>query len=167
MKMNEKILACRRRAGLSQEALAERLEVSRQAVSRWECGEATPEPAKILQLARTFGVTADWLLDDEMGEWAEEKVEPVDAPATHAQTLDDPPQVAGGEVDRPSVEQQRTGVLAVVIIALVALLYLALFSGIFSSLVGTRLFNVLFTVLSVVIGLALLVIAIVQAVKKR
>lgn len=67
MKMSEKIFHCRQRAGLSQEALAERLGVSRQAVSRWECGETTPEPAKILSIARTFGVTADWLLDDELG----------------------------------------------------------------------------------------------------
>ena len=40
MKLPEKILYCRKRAGLSQEALAERLGVSRQAVSKWETGEA-------------------------------------------------------------------------------------------------------------------------------
>lgn len=67
MKLNEKIFTCRRRAGLSQEELAEKLGVSRQAVSKWECGEAVPEPAKLLLLARTFGVTADWLLDDSLG----------------------------------------------------------------------------------------------------
>ena len=38
MKLSEKILYCRKRAGLSQEALAERLGVSRQAVSKWETG---------------------------------------------------------------------------------------------------------------------------------
>ena len=43
MKLPEKILYCRKRAGLSQEALAERLGVSRQAVSKWETGEALPE----------------------------------------------------------------------------------------------------------------------------
>lgn len=68
MKLNEKIIACRRRAGLSQEALAEQVGVSRQAVSKWECGDAVPEPGKILLLARTFGVTTDWLLDDTLGE---------------------------------------------------------------------------------------------------
>ncbi|MBQ3127375.1 MAG: helix-turn-helix transcriptional regulator, partial [Clostridia bacterium] len=50
MKLNEKITLCRRRAGLSQESLAELVGVSRQAVSKWECGDAVPEPAKILLL---------------------------------------------------------------------------------------------------------------------
>ena len=38
MKLNEKIYACRKKAGLSQEALAERIGVSRQAISKWETG---------------------------------------------------------------------------------------------------------------------------------
>ncbi|MBQ9647002.1 MAG: helix-turn-helix transcriptional regulator, partial [Oscillospiraceae bacterium] len=64
MNLSEKILYCRRRAGLSQEALAERLGVSRQAVSKWETGDATPELDKLRALAETFRVTADWLLSD-------------------------------------------------------------------------------------------------------
>ena len=40
MKLNEKILYCRKRLGLSQEALAERIGVSRQAVSKWETGDS-------------------------------------------------------------------------------------------------------------------------------
>ncbi len=68
MQLNEKIIACRRRAGLSQETLAEQVGVSRQAVSKWECGDAVPEPAKLLALARLFSVTTDWLLDDTLGD---------------------------------------------------------------------------------------------------
>ncbi|MBR3763247.1 MAG: helix-turn-helix domain-containing protein [Clostridia bacterium] len=64
MKLNEKILHCRKRAGLSQEALAERIGVSRQAISKWETGEASPEISKLPLLAQTFAVTTDWLLDD-------------------------------------------------------------------------------------------------------
>ena len=45
--------------------LAERLNVSRQAVSRWEMGSALPDASNILQLSRLFGVTADYLLNDE------------------------------------------------------------------------------------------------------
>lgn len=67
MKLSEKIFHCRQRAGLSQETLAEQLGVSRQAVSRWECGETMPEPMKILAIARAFGVSTDWLLDEEKG----------------------------------------------------------------------------------------------------
>lgn len=65
MRLPEKIFSCRRRLGLSQEQLAERLGVSRQAVSKWETGEAVPELGKLAQLAAVFGVTADWLLSDE------------------------------------------------------------------------------------------------------
>lgn len=65
MTLGDKILYCRKRLGLSQEALAYRLGVSRQAVSKWETGEAVPELGKLALLAKTFGVTADWLLSDE------------------------------------------------------------------------------------------------------
>ena len=65
MKLNEKVFYCRRKAGLSQEALAEELGVSRQAVSKWETGDAVPEISKLLSLAKTFDVTTDWLLSEE------------------------------------------------------------------------------------------------------
>ena len=65
MKLAEKILYCRKKQGLSQEALAEQLGVSRQAVSKWETGEAVPEISKLALLARTFGVTADWLISED------------------------------------------------------------------------------------------------------
>lgn len=65
MKLNEKILYCRKKAGLSQEALAEKLGVSRQAVSKWETAEATPDVGKLAPMARVFGVSIDWLLSDE------------------------------------------------------------------------------------------------------
>ncbi len=67
MKLSDKIWVCRKKAGLSQEALAEKIGVSRQAISKWETGEAAPEITKLPLLARTFSVTADWLLDDEAG----------------------------------------------------------------------------------------------------
>jgi transcriptional regulator with XRE-family HTH domain len=65
MKLQEKILYYRKKSGLSQEALAEKLGVSRQAVSKWETGEAVPEIGKILLLAKTFGITTDSLLNDD------------------------------------------------------------------------------------------------------
>lgn len=64
MKLNEKILHYRKAAKLSQEELAELVGVSRQAVSKWELGEATPEVDKLLALARAFGVTTDELLSE-------------------------------------------------------------------------------------------------------
>ena len=68
MKLHDKIYELRKKEGLSQEALAEKLGVSRQSVSKWETGEATPEVSKLLSLSKLFGVTTDYLLDDEAEE---------------------------------------------------------------------------------------------------
>ncbi len=65
MKLAEKILNLRKQSGLSQEELAEKLNVSRQAVSRWEVGSAQPDASNVLQLSKLFGVTADYLLNDD------------------------------------------------------------------------------------------------------
>lgn len=65
MKLNEKIHFYRTRAKLSQEELAAQVGVSRQAVSKWELGEATPEVSKLAALAKAFGVTTDELLSEE------------------------------------------------------------------------------------------------------
>ena len=65
MKLNEKIYYYRKRAKLSQEELAAQVGVSRQAVSKWELGDATPELDKLAALAKAFGVTADELLSEE------------------------------------------------------------------------------------------------------
>ena len=70
MTIGEKIALRRRNAGLSQEALAGQLGVSRQAVSRWETNESLPDTEKVLQLCRIFGVSADDLLLDQAPETA-------------------------------------------------------------------------------------------------
>ena len=68
MKLSEKILALRRQKGMSQESLAEQLHVSRQAVSRWENGTALPDASNVLQISKLFGVSADYLLNDDWEE---------------------------------------------------------------------------------------------------
>ena len=62
MTFGEKLQKLRQKAGMSQDALAERLDVSRQAVSRWERDETMPETDKVVALADLFGVTTDYLL---------------------------------------------------------------------------------------------------------
>lgn len=64
MKLSDKILTLRKQAGLSQEELAEKMNVSRQALSRWETGAALPDASNIVQLSKLFGVTTDYLLND-------------------------------------------------------------------------------------------------------
>ncbi len=65
MQLSEKIYLCRKKGGLSQEALADQMGISRQAVSKWETGESEPDLSKLRQLAVIFGVSADWLLSDQ------------------------------------------------------------------------------------------------------
>ena len=65
MKLQDKIIKLRKEKGWSQEDLAERLDVSRQAISRWENGTALPDSSNVLQLSKLFHVTADYLLNDD------------------------------------------------------------------------------------------------------
>ena len=64
MTFSEKLIRLRKREGVSQEELAAYLEVSRQAVSRWEQGTALPDAGNLLKLRQRFGVSVDWLLED-------------------------------------------------------------------------------------------------------
>lgn len=64
MTMGEKILNMRKARGWNQEELAERIGVTRQAVSRWESGAAKPDADKIIAICDLFGVSADYLLRD-------------------------------------------------------------------------------------------------------
>lgn len=64
MKLNEKIKLLRTKAGKSQEGLAEILNVSRQAVTKWELGHSSPDILTIVELSKEFGVSTDYLLKD-------------------------------------------------------------------------------------------------------
>lgn len=68
MTFGEKLQKLRARAGLSQDQLAELLDVSRQAVSKWERSEAMPEAEKLVRISRQFGVSTDYLLLEEAEE---------------------------------------------------------------------------------------------------
>ena len=64
MILGEKIAQLRRKNGWSQEELADKMGVSRQAVSKWESGQTMPDLERILRLSSLFGVTIDYLLKD-------------------------------------------------------------------------------------------------------
>lgn len=65
MTFGEKIQMLRKSCGWSQEQLAEQIHVSRQALSKWENGTAIPDTNNVVQLAKLFGVSTDYLLLDE------------------------------------------------------------------------------------------------------
>ena len=104
MNLSGKILYCRKKAGLSQEALAEKLGVSRQAVSKWETGDAVPELSKLVLLAKAFDVTTDWLLSEsepEPEESPEPEIPPVpETPAQSGNWVESIPGVIGRLIRR-------------------------------------------------------------------
>ena len=64
--LSERIYKFRRKSGLSQEQLAEKIGVSRQAISKWESGTSTPELEKLLTLCECFNITLDELVKNEV-----------------------------------------------------------------------------------------------------
>ena len=70
MRVNEKIQYYRKRAGLSQEELGQRLMVSRQTVSLWEKGQTLPTLDNLVRLREIFGVSIDELLSEDASECA-------------------------------------------------------------------------------------------------
>ena len=75
MILADKIVSLRKKAGWSQEELAEQLGVTRQSVSKWEGAQSVPDMDKVVQMSRLFGVTTDYLLKDEIEEQAAALVE--------------------------------------------------------------------------------------------
>ena len=59
MSLGENIVALRKKRGLTQEKLAEVIEVSRQSVTKWESGESEPSIDKLIKLSKYFGVSID------------------------------------------------------------------------------------------------------------
>ena len=66
MILAEKIMELRKKKGWSQEQLGERLEISRQSVSKWESGASIPDLDKIVKMSHIFSVSTDYLLKDEL-----------------------------------------------------------------------------------------------------
>ena len=68
MILADKIVSLRKKAGWSQEDLAENLGVTRQSVSKWEGAQSVPDMDKVVMMSRLFGVSTDFLLKDELEE---------------------------------------------------------------------------------------------------
>lgn len=65
MKFNEKLIMFRKEKGMSQENLGEKLDVTRQTISKWELGETTPEMDKLIRMSELFETTVDNLIKDK------------------------------------------------------------------------------------------------------
>lgn len=108
MTFGEKLQFLRKQSGLSQEQLAERLAVSRQAISKWELGSALPDTENVIQLGRLFQVSLDYLLDDaiqaETAEAAAAAAGPALAKLGLAAAVDSASAAASGSAGADSVD---------------------------------------------------------------
>ena len=103
MEFQENLALLRRARGLSQQDLAEALEVSRQAVSRWEVGASTPSTENLLALSKLFGVSVDELIG---------AAEPGETPGQKGET--------GGEAERPARLKRSRFINQILLAALAA-----------------------------------------------
>ena len=92
MSFSENLYYLRKREGISQEELAEKLGVSRQAVSKWETGDAYPETEKIMMLCDRYGVTMDALMRGDVKEQSPEKQVPEQEPEEASAAIPEPVQ---------------------------------------------------------------------------
>ncbi len=83
MRLEEKLTVLRKESGYTQLDLAEKVRVSRQAISKWETGRALPSAENLKYLSELFGVSVDYLLNDDMTEEPKPKEqEPAPEPQT-------------------------------------------------------------------------------------
>ena len=119
MTLREKLIVLRDKAGISQMTLAHQLGVSRQAVSRWESGDATPSMDKLKALAKIYGVSLDWLCSDasDAGALVQEK------------NLDERDPVCNSELpteDKPKKRKKWAIIIGVIIVGVLLSAYVVL-----------------------------------------
>ena len=90
MILADKIIALRKKNGWSQEELAEKLNVTRQSVSKWEGAQSVPDLDRVLQMSQIFGVSTDYLLKEELEEEQyAESTESNDGTMAHRVTMEE------------------------------------------------------------------------------
>lgn len=128
MRLEEKLTHLRKREGLTQQKLADALNVSRQAISKWEVGTAVPSTDNLIHLGRLFGVAVDVLVNEHMDLEGKPDAE---APAEVPEGPAEPEEPAVAEAKRPVAPS----IWKLIVIAVCALL---LFTVLGMSLLSDR-----------------------------
>ena len=130
MNISEKILKLRKEKGLSQEAFAEKLGVSRQSVSKWESGGTLPDIDKIIAMSELFGVSTDYLLKDEAPETEtateEAPEETAEVTAENGDNTDDTEYIPAPAEEKP-VQKKNFALKIAAIILVIAITAAAIF----------------------------------------
>ena len=104
MELANRLASYRKKAGLSQEELADKLRVTRQAVSKWECGESSPDTDNLIALSKLYGVTLDELVNGET-ETKEDKKE--EEPFIHIKGEDGEVKIKGVHIEAEDDEGNK------------------------------------------------------------
>lgn len=132
MRLEEKLTHLRKREGLTQQKLADALNVSRQAISKWEVGTAVPSTDNLIHLGRLFGVAVDVLVNEQLDLDGKPDAEaPEEAPAEVPEGPAEPEEPAVAEAKRPVAPS----IWKLIVIAVCALL---LFTVLGMSLLSDR-----------------------------
>ncbi len=129
MKLGETICRLRTKAGLSQNDLAQALEVSRQSVSKWETGASVPELDKLVKMAGLFGVSLDELVKGKAPEPQPEQAPACPLTAAPAPAQAPAPASAQAPTAPGRTPAQKAGIGFLVFSAAAALLSLLLFGA--------------------------------------
>ena len=74
MNLGDKILQLRKKSGLSQEQLGEKVDVTRQTISNWELGETALNPEQLKKMSKAFNVSIDEILDNDSKDFLMNKI---------------------------------------------------------------------------------------------
>lgn len=169
MKLPDNLKRIRKDNNLSQEQLAEKLGVSRQAVSKWESGQSYPEMDKVLMICKLFNYNIDELMNENVKEVSENKQSKIninkyvdDFFAYITKTIRMFESMKFAQKIKCIFEQVIVAIIIWIAIAILELILGSIFSGIFSWLpssiygIMVRIFDSLYLVLGFVVGIVIL-----------
>lgn len=149
MILADKIIELRKKAGMSQDELAELMDVSRQSVSKWEGAQSIPDLNKILKMSEIFGVSTDYLLKDDFEKPVPEISETVtDSKPLRRVSMEDANKFLS--VNERSAFKTASGVALCILSPVPVTLLDSLSTGILVDTLGTVL---LFLMIAVAVGL--------------
>ncbi len=133
MRLEEKLTVLRKESGYTQLDLAEKVRVSRQAISKWETGRALPSAENLKYLSELFGVSVDYLLNDDMTEKPKPKEqEPAPEPQTKEPQTKEPQTEEAVFPEKEKGKPVRWKYIAALLLAVLLGLLIGVFVGKYS-----------------------------------
>ncbi len=133
MRLEEKLTVLRKESGYTQLDLAEKVRVSRQAISKWETGRALPSAENLKYLSELFGVSVDYLLNDDMTEEPKPKEqEPAPEPQTKEPQTKEPQTEEAVFPEKEKGKPVRWKYIAALLLAVLLGLLIGVFVGKYS-----------------------------------